>query len=78
MGVTTYTHETTTPVAPTRLFKALVLDSDNLALKLMPQIVNNMEIVEGDGGVGSIKKMNFVEGLFYAFIYLITLIYMHR
>ncbi|KAM3356719.1 pathogeneis-related protein STH-2 [Capsicum galapagoense] len=62
MGVTTYTHETTTPVAPTRLFKALVLDSDNLALKLMPQIVNNIEIVEGDGGVGSIKKMNFVEG----------------
>ncbi|KAM3326890.1 hypothetical protein P3S67_002016 [Capsicum chacoense] len=61
MGVTTYTHETTTPVAPTRLFKALVLDSDNLAPKLMPQIVNNIEIVEGDGGVGSIKKMNFVE-----------------
>ncbi|KAK4356957.1 hypothetical protein RND71_022567 [Anisodus tanguticus] len=62
MGVNTYTHETTTPVAPTRLFKALVLDSDNLVPKLMPQVVKNIEIVEGDGGAGSIKKMNFVEG----------------
>lgn len=57
MGVTSYTHETTTPVAPTRLFKALVVDSDNLIPKLMPQ-VKNIE-AEGDG---SIKKMNFVEG----------------
>ncbi|XP_009591007.1 pathogenesis-related protein STH-2-like [Nicotiana tomentosiformis] len=62
MGVTTYTHEASTTVAPTRLFKALVLDADNLIPKLMPQVVKNIEIVEGDGGVGSIKKMNFVEG----------------
>ncbi|KAH0640504.1 pathogenesis-related protein STH-21 [Solanum tuberosum] len=57
MGVTSYTLETTTPVAPTRLFKALVVDSDNLIPKLMPQ-VKNIE-AEGDG---SIKKMTFVEG----------------
>ncbi|XP_019242555.1 PREDICTED: pathogenesis-related protein STH-2-like [Nicotiana attenuata] len=62
MGVTTYTHEASTTVAPTRLFKALVLDADNLIPKLMPQVVKNIETVEGDGGVGSIKKMNFVEG----------------
>ncbi|XP_009621920.1 pathogenesis-related protein STH-2-like [Nicotiana tabacum] len=61
MGVTTYTHEASTTVAPTRLFKALVLDADNLIPKLMPQVVKNIETVEGDGGVGSIKKMNFVE-----------------
>ncbi|CAN4120636.1 unnamed protein product [Withania somnifera] len=57
MGVNTYTHESTTPVAPTRLFKALVLDADNLVPKLMPD-VKSIE-TEGDG---TIKKMNFVEG----------------
>ncbi|XP_016505159.1 pathogenesis-related protein STH-2 [Nicotiana tabacum] len=62
MGVTTYTHEVTTSVAPTRLFKAIVLDSENLVPKLMPKVVKNIEIIEGDGGAGSIKKMNFVEG----------------
>ncbi|XP_016513152.2 pathogenesis-related protein STH-2 [Nicotiana tabacum] len=62
MGVTTYTHEASTTVAPTRLFKALVLDSENLVPKLMPQVVKNIEIVVGDGDAGSIKKMNFVEG----------------
>jgi hypothetical protein len=61
MGVNTYTDDVSTTVAPTRLFKALVIDADNLIPKLMPD-VKNIEIVEGDGGAGSIKKMNFVEG----------------
>ncbi|MCD9639794.1 Pathoproteinsis- protein STH-2 [Datura stramonium] len=62
MGVQTYTHESATTIPPTRLFKALVLDFDNLVPKLMSHEVKNIETVEGDGGVGSIKQMNFVEG----------------
>ncbi|XP_060180836.1 pathogenesis-related protein STH-2-like [Lycium barbarum] len=61
MGVNTYTHEATAAIAPIRLFKALVVDADNIIPKLMSD-VKNVETVEGDGGVGSIKKMNFVEG----------------
>ncbi|MCD9639795.1 Pathoproteinsis- protein STH-2 [Datura stramonium] len=61
MGVTTYTHEVSTTVSPTRLFKALIVDSDNLVPKLLPY-VKNLETLEGDGGAGSITKMNFVEG----------------
>ncbi|XP_060181034.1 pathogenesis-related protein STH-2-like [Lycium barbarum] len=61
MGVKTYTHDVSTTVAPTRLFKALVVDADNIIPKLMPH-VKNIETLEGDGGAGSIKKMNFVEG----------------
>ncbi|XP_049344534.1 pathogenesis-related protein STH-2-like isoform X3 [Solanum verrucosum] len=62
MGVNTYTYESTTTISPTRLFKALVLDFDNLVPKLLSQHVKNNETIEGDGGVGSIKQMNFVEG----------------
>ncbi|XP_055813788.1 pathogenesis-related protein STH-2-like [Solanum dulcamara] len=62
MGVNTYTHESTTTIAPTRFFKALVLDFDSLVPKLLSQHVKNIETVEGDGGAGSIKLMNFVEG----------------
>jgi len=66
MGVTTYTHEATSTVSPTRLFKALVVDADNLIPKLMPN-VKNVE-TEGDG---SIKKMNFVEGNIISFTFII-------
>ncbi|KAG4180519.1 hypothetical protein ERO13_A10G169550v2 [Gossypium hirsutum] len=48
MGVVTYEFEVTSPVAPTRLFKAFVLEGAKL---------------EGDGKPGSIVKINFVEGL---------------
>ncbi|EEF45602.1 Major pollen allergen Car b 1 isoform, putative [Ricinus communis] len=63
MGVFTYSDEYTSPVPPARLFKALILDSNNLIPKLMPQIVKSIEFVQGDGGVGSIKQINFQEGM---------------
>ncbi|KAK9280925.1 hypothetical protein L1049_003816 [Liquidambar formosana] len=62
MGVTTFTQEFTTPVAPCRMFKALILDSHNLIPKLMPQSIKSIEFIEGDGGVGSIKQTHFPEG----------------
>ncbi|KAK9280926.1 hypothetical protein L1049_003817 [Liquidambar formosana] len=68
MGVTTFTQEFTTPVAPSRMFKALILDSHNLIPKLMPQSVKSMEFIEGDGGVGSIKQTHFPEGSHFKFL----------
>ncbi|XP_030463169.1 major allergen Pru ar 1-like [Syzygium oleosum] len=62
MGVTTYAQEFTTPVAPSRMFKALILDSHNLIPKIAPQGIKSIEFVEGDGGAGSIKVTNFAEG----------------
>ncbi|CAL5352258.1 unnamed protein product [Camellia sinensis] len=62
MGVTTYTQEFTTSVAPNRMFKALILDSHNLIPKLLPQSIKSIEYVEGDGSAGSIKQTNFHEG----------------
>ncbi|XP_039154879.1 pathogenesis-related protein STH-21-like [Eucalyptus grandis] len=62
MGVTTFTQEFTTPIAPSRMFKALIIDSHNLIPKIAPQGIKNIEFVEGNGGVGSIKVTNFAEG----------------
>lgn len=62
MGVLTYESETTSTIAPARLFKAFVLDGDNLIPKIAPQAVKHVEILEGNGGAGTIKKIHFGEG----------------
>ncbi|RVW64832.1 Major allergen Pru ar 1 [Vitis vinifera] len=67
MGVHTFTQEITTPIAPARMFKALIVDSHNLVPKLMPSI-KSIEFVEGDGGVGSIKQTNFPEGSHFKYL----------
>lgn len=63
MGLVSFAQETESPIAPGRLFKALILDFHNLYTKLMPQSIISMDIIEGDGGVGTIKQINFTQGL---------------
>ncbi|CAL1397322.1 unnamed protein product [Linum trigynum] len=63
MGVHVYAEENTSPVAPSRLFKALIGDSETLMPKLLPQVVKSISLLEGDGGVGSIKLLTFQEGV---------------
>ncbi|XP_050239889.1 major allergen Pru ar 1-like [Quercus robur] len=62
MGVITYTDEYTSSIPPSRLFKALVIDAPNLIPKIFPQVVKSIEIIQGDGGIGSIRQINFAEG----------------
>jgi hypothetical protein len=62
MGVITYTDEYTSPIPPARLFKALVIDAHILIPKLLPQAVKSIEIIQGDGGAGSIRQITFAEG----------------
>ncbi|MCI18537.1 pathogenesis-related protein STH-2-like [Trifolium medium] len=62
MGVTTFTHEYSSSVAPSRMFTALIVDSRNLLPKLLPQFVKDVNIIQGDGGAGSIEQVNFNEG----------------
>ncbi|CAL1397319.1 unnamed protein product [Linum trigynum] len=59
MGVHVYTEENTFPVSPSRLFKALIGDSETLVPKLFPQLVKSISVVEGDGGVGTIRLITF-------------------
>ncbi|KAF2313854.1 hypothetical protein GH714_018337 [Hevea brasiliensis] len=56
MGVVTYELEVASPVPPAKLFKAFVLDSDNLIQKVIPKAISNVEILEGDGRPGTVRK----------------------
>ncbi|KAL2475044.1 major allergen Pru ar 1-like [Abeliophyllum distichum] len=62
MAITTFTEEHTSPVPPSRIFKASIVDSHNLIPKLMPQAIKSIQIIQGNGGAGSIKQINFAEG----------------
>ena len=61
MGVFNFDDEKTSIVAPAILYKALVIDADTLTPKIIDD-VKSVEIVEGNGGAGTIKKVTFVEG----------------
>ncbi|KAL8263152.1 hypothetical protein R6Q59_024501 [Mikania micrantha] len=62
MGIFTYTDGYTSPVLPVRIFKASIADSHNLMPKLLPDVIKSIDIIEGDGGVGSIKQINYAGG----------------
>ncbi|KAK6278517.1 PREDICTED: major allergen Pru ar 1 [Theobroma cacao] len=62
MGVFTYEMKVATVIPPARMFQAFVLDSDNLIPKILPQAIKSVETLEGDGGAGTAKQVNFGEG----------------
>ncbi|KAF9589225.1 hypothetical protein IFM89_020663 [Coptis chinensis] len=61
MALSGYTVEFTSPVSATKLFNAGIIDGHNLGPKLMPQVIESIVILEGDGGVGTIKQANFTD-----------------
>ena len=69
MGVFTYENEMTSTISPTRVFKGFLLDADNIVPKVAPQAIKNVEILEGDGGPGTIKKVTFGEGKLLTIFY---------
>ncbi|XP_048235477.1 major allergen Pru ar 1 [Ricinus communis] len=48
--------EIASSIPPDKLFKALVLDNDNLIQKLMPKAINNVQVLEGDLGLEPSEK----------------------
>ena len=73
MGVFTYEHETTSTISPARIFKAFILDADNVIAKVAPHAVKHVEILEGNGGPGTIKKITFGEGKLTNFFFNLSL-----
>ncbi|XP_022138703.1 major allergen Pru ar 1-like [Momordica charantia] len=61
MGVFTYENEVATSVPPAKFFKAFILDADRLYSKIVPNQPQT-EVIEGDGGPGSVKKISFSHG----------------
>ncbi|XP_061344844.1 major allergen Pru av 1-like [Gastrolobium bilobum] len=68
MGVFTYEGEHVSSIAPARLYKAIVLDSSNVFPKVLPDFIKSVEIIEGDGGPGSIKKLTLGEGKLIGYV----------
>ncbi|TYH82621.1 hypothetical protein ES332_D02G074600v1 [Gossypium tomentosum] len=62
MGVLTYESEVITAIPPAKMFKACILDGDNLIPKILAQAFKSIEYIEGNGEPGSIKKVTFGEG----------------
>ncbi|KAK0608370.1 hypothetical protein LWI29_029777 [Acer saccharum] len=67
MGVTSLSQEYTCPISPSRMFKALIVDSKNLIPKLLPEFIKSVHTVQGDGEPGSIEQVNFTEGSSYKY-----------
>ncbi|GFZ11451.1 hypothetical protein Acr_22g0008490 [Actinidia rufa] len=51
MGVINFDIEIPSPIPPAKMFKAGVLDADNLAHKMMPDAIKSVETLEGDGAL---------------------------
>ncbi|KAJ6292262.1 hypothetical protein OIU78_024440 [Salix suchowensis] len=47
---------------PSKVFRAYCLEIDTLLPKILPEHIKSCEIIEGNGGPGSIRKITFVEG----------------
>ncbi|XP_020585865.1 major allergen Pru ar 1-like [Phalaenopsis equestris] len=59
----TFTHEGVSNVSIDRLWKAGILDAHNLMPKLLPDVITKVELLEGDGGAGTVKKFVFSEAV---------------
>ncbi|KAL0283751.1 UNVERIFIED_CONTAM: Major allergen Pru ar 1 [Sesamum angustifolium] len=65
MDAITYDIEIPSSIPAAKMFKAVVLDADTLIPKIMPRAIKSIEILEGDGGVGTVKIIHFGEGSQY-------------
>ncbi|KAL9353622.1 hypothetical protein Peur_056302 [Populus x canadensis] len=61
MGVITYEREVNTTIPPAKMFKALAIDGNDIVAKVFPQAIKNIVNLDGDGGPGTIKQINFDE-----------------
>uniref|UniRef100_A0A164SJC3 Bet v I/Major latex protein domain-containing protein n=1 Tax=Daucus carota subsp. sativus TaxID=79200 RepID=A0A164SJC3_DAUCS len=62
MGVQKSEVEATSSVSAEKLFKALCLDIDTLLPQVVPGAIKSAEILEGDGGVGTVKLIHLGDG----------------
>ncbi|KAB1213919.1 Major pollen allergen Bet v 1-D/H [Morella rubra] len=63
MSIGTIVCENTSPIPVERLWRASICDMRNLLPKLLPQLVRSMDILEGDGGAGTITQYNLTDAV---------------
>ncbi|KAL1548144.1 major allergen Pru av 1-like [Salvia divinorum] len=62
MAPITVDHEISCSLTPQKLFKAFVVDANELMPKVVPNFFKSFQTIEGDGGVGSVTLVTFAEG----------------
>lgn len=62
MGAITTNVEVLSSVPAQTIYNGFLLDMDNLIPKVLPQAIKSIEIISGDGGAGTIKKVTLGEG----------------
>ncbi|KAK4477827.1 hypothetical protein RD792_017090 [Penstemon davidsonii] len=61
MGVITYEHEITSSIPPNKMFKALILDTDNLIPNILPLTIKSVQILEGNRKISNIwRRSQFI------------------
>ncbi|XP_010278417.1 PREDICTED: pathogenesis-related protein 1-like [Nelumbo nucifera] len=55
------TEEYVSKVSVERLWKASICDAHNLMPKVVPGHIKSIELLEGDGGVGTVKHFHFTD-----------------
>nr|AOP32361.1 phenolic oxidative coupling protein POCP1 [Hypericum tomentosum] len=68
MSVYSVRQDYTSKVKAHRLFTALVPERHVVLLKVLPQNFKSIEIVQGDGGVGTIKRTDFSDDFPYRYM----------
>ncbi|XP_065863781.1 major allergen Pru ar 1-like [Euphorbia lathyris] len=68
MGIVTFETVIACALPPSRIFKAVVFNLTELLSKVMPQAIKSVDIVQGDGGVGTIRQVNFAEGIPFKYV----------
>ena len=65
MGVQKTEVEAPSTLPADKLFNGFILDMDTIIPKAFPQFIKSVEILEGDGGVGSVKLAHLGEAVEY-------------
>ncbi|XP_073132572.1 major strawberry allergen Fra a 1-2-like [Henckelia pumila] len=68
MDVITANHELKAKVSPKRMFEAIVIHGPKLLPKIAPRAIKSIDILQGHGGVGSIRQINFPNGAPFPYI----------
>ncbi|KAL0388316.1 UNVERIFIED_CONTAM: Major allergen Pru ar 1 [Sesamum radiatum] len=68
MAVIKYPQEIKVRVSPKRMFKAMVTESYTLLPKIMPVAIKSIDVLQGDGGAGTIRQTNFPDGAPFPYV----------
>ncbi|XP_065859599.1 major allergen Pru ar 1-like [Euphorbia lathyris] len=68
MGIVSFETVVECALPPSRVFKAVVFNFNELLSKAVPHAIKSVEVLQGDGGVGTLRKISFHPGFKFTYI----------